>query len=120
MVSKASILIFEHFSKMKALADHIVTLLAKSSLLTLCVVAQLDAVNDQESQWQCQEREAILDRLQRGIKGWIADKGVIGGSMFGGSVPLYGSAMQWKDKSKKELHVCQLSIIFTRLIDPRF
>ena len=106
LVMESSISIFEHFSKLRAPSDHIVALLAKSSLLTLCAVAKLDAVTEEESSWKSQKRREIFGKLQLGLQAWIVDKNVIGGNMFGGSVPGYGSGIsQWKDTSKTELQV---------------
>ena len=103
-VSKSSVLIFENFTRMKSSSEHIVTLLSNSIGLILHTIARLDAVTDEESGWQWEDRGNILDSIEKALRSWIADKKVIGGSMFGGSVPSYGNPLAaWKSKGKIEL-----------------
>ena len=103
-VVESSLLIFQHFSKLRSPSEHIVSLLSNTSTLILNAIAQLDIITDEESGWQWEGRQNTLDRIEKSLKSWIADKKVIGGHMLGSSVPAYGNQLAtWKDRSKTEL-----------------
>ncbi len=79
---------------LKLLSGTFVELLKASFSLVLFAIAKFNTVCPNEEKYSKNEKVAgSLGKLEGYLKGWITDRKVIGGSMFGGSVkPRYWSA----------------------------
>lgn len=89
-----------------ALSDAALSLLIESASCILHAIAQLDKVSNSDSEWQWEERSQVFTSISKTLQSWIVKGSVIGGTMFGGSIPSYGKETPWwKDKGKRELQV---------------
>ena len=89
-------------NKLKTRTTHCVDVLKASISLILFAVAQLKAFCPSDEKYQKDEAiEQAFSFLKGILSGWIVDRAVIGGSLFGGSL----SAASWKSTSKEELKV---------------
>lgn len=106
-MKRASYDIFEFATKREPCSDHSLTLMCQSASYILHVVARLDEVTNIDSAWQWEDKKKVLDQLKKSLSEWITRNDVVGGSMFGGSVPQYGKHTVTKNRSKRELQVHQ-------------
>ena len=105
MVIKALLLYRELTAKLKSRTPHHVDVLKASISLILFSVALLKA----------KKRGEVSKKTFAGLKTvlwrWIVDSDVIGGSVFGGSLPINDSAMgMWKPKEELDLWQSLLSV----------
>ena len=101
--------VFMFARKKEPVSDHSFSLMCQSASYVLYVVAKLDELttNNIDSVWQQNDRSKVFNQMKEAIHEWIVRKDVIGGSMFGGSVPQYGNkASSRKNRGKRELEVC--------------
>ena len=101
--------VFIFARKKEPVSDHSFFLMCQSASYVLYVVAKLDELttNNIDSEWQWDDRRKVFDQIKEAIHKWIVRKDVVGGSMFGGSVPQYGNkASSRKNRGKRELEVC--------------
>ena len=104
MVIKALLLYRELTVKLKSHTPHHVDVLKASISLILFAVAQLKADRRDKVTKTFAALNTILWR-------WITDRDVIGGSIFGGSLPIKESAMgMWKPKEELDLWQSLLSV----------
>ena len=95
------------FARLNKPTDYVLSMLSVSASYVLHVIARLDAVTTNTTQWPQDEKSKVFANMKEALRQWIVRKDVIGGSMFGGSIPQRGSrSIAWKDKGKKELQVC--------------
>jgi len=100
-MTDATLLLFRKLAyKLKTCTPHCVDVLKASISLILYAVAQLKALYPDD------EKYPIITRAFASLKGtlweWIVDRAVIGGSVFGGTLPTrYYSS--WKRKEELEL-----------------
>ena len=102
---KALLLYRELTLKLKSRTPHHVDVLKASVSLILFAVAQLKG----------DKKDKVSKQIFTGLKGalwcWIVDRKVIGGSVFGGSLPKNDSAMgMWKPKEELDLWQSLLSV----------
>ena len=99
----AAVMLYRCLSnKLKTCATHCVDVLKTSISLILFAVAQLKAFCPSDERHQKDEAiEQAFSFLNGILSGWIVDRAVIGGSLFGGSL----SATSWKSTSREELKV---------------
>lgn len=117
---KSSYQLFEFAVTLK-FTSSLLSLIAESASYVLHVIARLDTVTKKNinSEWQWEERNDIFTKMNKALHSWIVKREVIGGSMFGGSVPQYGAvSSNWQQKGKQELkvlihiHVLVLNAVF--------
>jgi len=98
-------------NKLKTCTTHCVDVLKASISLVLFAVAQLKAFCPSDEKYQKDEAiEEAFSSLKSILSGWIVDRAVIGGSLFGGSL----SAASWKSTSKEELKVIKNATVQTQ------
>jgi len=106
-MTDATLLLFRKLAyKLKTCTPHCVDVLKASISLILYAVAQLKALYPDD------EKYPIITRAFASLKGtlweWIVDRAVIGGSVFGGTLPTrYYSS--WK--RKEELEVIRITSV---------
>ena len=97
--------------KLKTCTTYCVDVLKASISLVLFAVAQLKAFCPSDEKYQKDEAiEEAFSSLKGILSGWIVDRAVIGGSLFGGSL----SAASWKSTSKEELKVIKNATVQTQ------
>lgn len=105
MVTAALLLYRELTAKFKGCTPHHVDVLKASISLILFAVDQLKT--DKKNKFTKQ----IFAGLNVALWNWIVDCDVIGGSVFGGSLPINDSAMgMWKPKEELDLWQSLLSV----------
>ena len=106
---KSSYQIFEFAWKKEPTSELTLSLMCQSASYILHAIAHLDEVTtkDIDSVWQWDDRSKVFGQMKEALRKWIARTDVIGGSMFGGSVPQYGRSTARKYKGDKELKVHQ-------------
>ena len=105
MVTKALLLYRKLTMKLKSHTPHHVDVLKASISLILFAVAQLKADRRDEV------TKKTFAGLNTSLWHWITDRDVIGGSVFGGSLPIKDSAMgMWKPKEELDLWQSLLSV----------
>ena len=118
MIKKASYQIFEFAWKKEPTSDNILDLMCHSASYVLHVVAALDEVTEKtvDSPWQWEDRSKLFGQMKKSLHEWIARKDVIGGSMFGGSIPRYDRPGVRKNRGKRELKVYCILLHVTIMI----
>ena len=105
MVTAALLLYGELTAKLKSRSPHHVDVLKASISLVLFAVAQLKA------HFPSGEKGELINRAFLSLKDilwkWIVNPGVIGGSVFGGSLPGYFSPTMGNWKRSEELELWQ-------------
>lgn len=117
-MADAALLLFKRLARqIKTCTPHCVNVLKASISLILYVVVQLKALYPSDEKHQKEEIIAgIFDRLNVILWEWIVDREVIGGSVFGGTLPV-NSSSSWK--AKEELKVIKVkSMYINSLICP--
>ncbi len=86
----------------KLLSSTFVELLKASFSLVLFAIAKFNTVCPNEEKYSKNEKVAgALGKLKGSLKGWITDRKVIGGSMFGGSV----NTRWWSAEEEIKVHL---------------
>ena len=107
-VKESSVQLFKYFTMIRSSSDDVVSLIGESVSNVLQVITQLDTHSSKDCEWHCSKRGKVLGCTKKAIHDWIVDKNVIGGSVFGSTVPMgkFGDpSSSWKQKGKKELMV---------------
>ena len=106
----AALLVYRRLTIMlKSRSPHYVEVLKASISLILFAVAQLKICPSDEKDEVIKEAVA---RLKGILWDWIVDRKVIGGSMFGGSLPSHYFSGGWKAKEELEVLVNVLDRCF--------
>ena len=88
-------------------SEHILPLVCESASYVLHAIAQVDKATSQDAdkvpQWD--SRSETFQKMKTAFHEWIAREGVIGGSLFGGTVP---HSTRRKYRGKEELQVCNI------------
>ena len=103
--------IFDFARKAKN-SEYIFSLMCDSASYILHAIARVDEVSskdvDEVQQWNsC--RDETFQKMKKALHEWIIREDVIGGYIFGGSVPQYG--LRRKSKGKEELQVYTIILI---------
>lgn len=106
----AALLLYRRLTTiLKSCSQHYVAVLKASLSLILFAVAQLKICPSEEKDEIIKEAFA---RLKGILWEWIVDRKVIGGSVFGGSLPSYYFSGGWKAKEELEVIVNVLDRCF--------
>ena len=99
--------------KLKSCEEDHVKLLGTAFSCVLCAIESAQSIYKDEHGKD--ERAKVLNGLTLTLKGWIALREVIGGSVFGSSVPSYltRSHLNWKGKQELKVLVAYPVFIVT-------
>ena len=98
-----ALLLYQRLTIMlKSCTPHYVEVLKTSISLILFAVAQLSRCSSDEKDEIIKEAFA---HLKGTLREWIVDRKVIGGSVFGGSLPTYYFSGKWKAKEELEVMI---------------
>ena len=104
MVVAAQMLYTSLTYRLKTRTTHCVEVLKASISLVLFAVAQLKAFCPTNGKDEV--IKGTFASLKDTLWKWIVDREVIGGSVFGGYLPIYYSSAMWKPKEELEvLHI---------------
>ena len=108
LVVESSYQVFDYARK-KKFSEHVFSLMCHSASYVLHAIAQVDeaASKDSDNMRWWDSRNKTLQKMKKALHEWIVCEDVIGGSVFGGSVPLY--SFRRKYRGKEELQVYNLS-----------
>ena len=103
MVKSSCRLCTKFADKLKSSEEDRVKLLGAAFSCALCAIESAQSLyKDEQGQ---HEKDKVLNNLKTTLKGWIALREVIGGSVFGSSVPSYLTRAHLSWKGKQELKV---------------
>ena len=104
--------------KLKSSEEDLVKLLGAAFSCALCAIESAQSIYKGEHGKE--ERAKVLNDLTLTLKSWIALREVIGGSVFGYSVPSYltRSQLNWKGKQELKVTVANINnILFLHGVD---
>ena len=95
------------FARKQKNSEYIFSLLCNSASYVLHAVARVDEATFKDvadvQQWD--SRSKTFQKMKAALSEWIAREDVVGGSLFGGTIP---QSTRRKYKGKEELQVCNI------------
>ena len=106
MVVESSHQVFDFARKAKN-SEYIFSLMCDSASYILHAIARVDEVSsknvDEVQQWNSCGGETF-QKMKKALHEWIVREDVIGGSMFGGSMPQHSLRRKYKGKEELQVH----------------
>ena len=95
-------------ARKKKISEHILSLICESASYVLHAIAQVDKAaskDDDKVYTQWNSRSEIFQKMRSAFHDWITHEDIMGGSLFGGTIP---HSTRRKYRGKEELKVCSV------------
>ena len=99
-------------ARKKQFSEHILSLICHSASYVLHAIAHVDeaTAKDTDDVQQWDDRSKTFQKMNKAFHDWIVREDVIGGSIFGGTLP---NSTRRKYRGEEELQVCNVIVSFT-------